>query len=167
MDSRCFFVPGQPQGKGRARVSMRGGFARAYTPEKTVAYENLIRVMYTEKHGGKPMMDGPLRMSVAARYTIPRSASGVKSRKMIEGEILPTTKPDIDNLIKCICDAGNKVIFKDDTQIVELTATKAYGEIPGVYVCVCPVGEAIPFYDPLRATEDEWADLGRPEEEPK
>lgn len=32
-------VYGQPQGKQRARVCMRGGFAKAYTPETTASYE--------------------------------------------------------------------------------------------------------------------------------
>jgi Holliday junction resolvase RusA-like endonuclease len=163
MNGRSFFIPGQPQGKGRAKVTMRGRFPHAYTPEKTASYESLIMAMYLKKYPGSALLDGPLRMVVTARYTMPK-ASGVKTRKMISGEILPTTKPDLDNLLKCICDAGNKVIFRDDTQIVDLRAYKAYGEVPGVYVSVCPVGDEIPFYDPLRPTEDELADLGRPEE---
>ena len=38
----AFTVPGEPQGKGRARVGTIGGHARMFTPAKTVAYEGLI-----------------------------------------------------------------------------------------------------------------------------
>ena len=41
-------VYGQPQGKQRARVCMRGGFAKAYTPETTASYENLINLSYIQ-----------------------------------------------------------------------------------------------------------------------
>ena len=38
-----FSVPGAPVGKGRPKISSRGGkFARMYTPEKTASYENLV-----------------------------------------------------------------------------------------------------------------------------
>ena len=38
----AFVVPGEPQGKGRARVGKINGHARMFTPAKTVAYEGLI-----------------------------------------------------------------------------------------------------------------------------
>lgn len=152
MDIRQFFIPGQPQGKGRARVAMIGGHARAYTPEKTAVYENLIKAMYLERYSDVPLMEGPLEMRVRATYAIPKSASKVKRRQMIDGDIRPTTKPDIDNLLKCICDAGNGVIYKDDTQIVALTATKHYGEKPGAAVTVLSA-EEIPFAEDDDAIE--------------
>ena len=38
-----FTIPGSPVGKGRPRVSVRGGYAHAYTPEKTRTYEARVR----------------------------------------------------------------------------------------------------------------------------
>lgn len=42
-----FTVPGQPQGKARARTFYNGNMGRmqSVTPEKTVLYENLIKIM--------------------------------------------------------------------------------------------------------------------------
>ena len=48
-----FTIPGEPTGKGRPRVVSRGGFARAYTPEKTAAYENLIKLEYERQCRGE------------------------------------------------------------------------------------------------------------------
>jgi len=41
-----------------------------------------------------------------------------------------TKKPDLDNLIKLIKDACNKIIWKDDAQVVSIFAEKVYSETP-------------------------------------
>lgn len=39
-----FIIPGEPQGKARPRVvRMKSGRSMSYTPDKTVAYEELVR----------------------------------------------------------------------------------------------------------------------------
>lgn len=46
-----------------------------------------------------------------------------------------TTKPDVDNLAKLILDAMTKSRYwKDDNQVAELSISKHWSEIPGVYV---------------------------------
>ena len=46
---------------------------------------------------------------------------------MLNNEISPTKKPDIDNIAKIVLDAMNKFAFKDDTQITKLEVEKKYG----------------------------------------
>ena len=46
-----FTIPGPPQGKGRPRFSRRGKFVTTFTPDKTVLYENLIRMEYQRQCG--------------------------------------------------------------------------------------------------------------------
>jgi Holliday junction resolvase RusA-like endonuclease len=133
---RNFFVPGAPQGKARAKVSMRGGFARAYTPEKTVAYESLIKAQYHATYPKELPMLGELSMDIIAWFEVPKSTSQKKRAAMLAGEIKPTKKPDIDNILKCICDAGNGVFYGDDTQIINVSAKKRYSEKPGVDVWI-------------------------------
>ncbi len=43
---------------------------------------------------------------------------------MLNNEISPTKKPDIDNIAKIVLDAMNKFAFKDDTQITKLEVEK-------------------------------------------
>lgn len=38
---------------------------------------------------------------------------------MLAGEIRPTKKPDMDNVVKIIADSLNNLAYYDDTQIVE------------------------------------------------
>ncbi|WP_445477389.1 RusA family crossover junction endodeoxyribonuclease [Lysinibacillus irui] len=52
------------------------------------------------------------------------------------GELLPTTKPDLDNLIKGIKDGCNKVIWHDDPQIVEMNVRRFYSEQPRAEVTI-------------------------------
>lgn len=56
-----FIVPGLPFGKQRPKVTVRKftgsdgkekKFAKAYTPKKTVNYENLVKMAYQEKAKG-------------------------------------------------------------------------------------------------------------------
>lgn len=47
---------------------------------------------------------------------------------------MPNKKTDCDNIAKIICDALNRVAYKDDSQIVKLNVMKEYVETPSVKV---------------------------------
>ena len=128
---RAFVIEGEPQGKGRARHA--NGWA--YTPEKTAMYENLIKLSYRQECS-EPMYEQgvPLVMQITAFYGIPKSVSNKKRQAMMNEEILPTKKPDIDNLCKVIMDSLNKVAYYDDAQIVKAVETKFYSDYPRVFV---------------------------------
>lgn len=70
----------------------------------------------------------PLRMELEIYQAIPKSTSKKKAQEMLEGKIYPTKKPDIDNILKSVCDSLNKVAYQDDTQIVEMSQIKRYAE---------------------------------------
>lgn len=132
-----FTVPGEPQGKGRARTGRSG---RHYTPAKTVAYEGLIALAGAQAMNGKPPFSGPVSLAFTAGFSIPASASKSKRAAMLNGEILPTKAPDLDNIMKAIGDGLNKVAFNDDSQIVRLgIVQKIYVETPGLFVSVEPI----------------------------
>ena len=142
-----FIVLGEPQGKGRprfgARYSQAAGraFVNVRTPEKTVAYENLVKIEYGMQTQNFRFEDGSqLDMRIMAYYGIPKSASKKKKAAMIEGRIRPTKKPDMDNVVKIIADSLNQIAYKDDTQIVDCQCRKFYGEEPRVEVMRQEVG---------------------------
>ena len=128
-----FTIQGQPQGKGRAKVTVRGKYAHAYTPEKTVVYENLIKLSYKQLYNQDSNNTKPLLVNIRAYYKIPLM-SKVKTQKCISGLIRPITKPDLDNVSKCILDALNGIAYKDDSQVVDLHITKHYSDEPRVEV---------------------------------
>jgi Holliday junction resolvase RusA-like endonuclease len=119
-----FTIPGKPMGKQRPRVYGR----HAVTPEATVNYENWVRLCWQEANGRLPMMGKPIRANVSLYYPIPDSWSGKKKNEAQTGKIRPIVKPDIDNCIKILFDPLNGIAFRDDAQIVEITATKYYSD---------------------------------------
>ena len=141
-----FTIPGEPVAKGRARAFVRNGHVAHYTPEKTARYEDRVMMCAREAMGfslvqdGDPPIEGPLELRVTAIRSIPASLSGKKQRAAELGEIMPTTKPDLDNVVKAIKDACNKIIWRDDSQVVDLIAKKRYGRIPRVEIEVRRAG---------------------------
>lgn len=124
-----FVIPGQPQGKARAKITRHG----AYTPEKTVLYENLIKMCYQYKTPNY-YTEKPLHITIEAIFEPVKSASKVQRQAMLNGLIQPTKKPDIDNIAKVILDSLNGIAYKDDTQVISLTLNKKYGEVGKVKV---------------------------------
>ncbi|ALV06684.1 RusA family crossover junction endodeoxyribonuclease [Roseateles depolymerans] len=132
MSAVTFVVPGQPQGKGRAKIVKIGGFSRMATPAKTVAYEGLVAHAAQMALAGRPLLQGPVHVRLAVECQVPGSWSQKKQRAAINGEVMPTTKPDIDNVIKAVFDGCNGVLWKDDVQVVQVTVVKQYSATPCV-----------------------------------
>lgn len=130
-----FTIPGPPVGKARPKVvRARNGMSMTYTPDKTVAYEELVRLRFGESLQGQPFqpLQGALRIKIFAGYPIPKSTSKKQRALMLENKVLPTKKPDWDNVGKIICDALNGVAYKDDAQITKSEVDKRYIDGPGL-----------------------------------
>lgn len=132
----AFTVPGPPQGKGRPRIGKVGDHARMFTPAKTAAYEGLIAHAASIAMAGQPLIVGPVRCAVYIDCQIPASWSGKKQRDALAGRVMPTGKPDSDNVIKAVYDGCNGVVWKDDAQVVDGAQRKRYAATPGVRVFI-------------------------------
>ena len=77
-----------------------------------------------------------IEMELTFCYKRPRNHFRSKNKKLILKEDSPTykaSKADIDNLAKFYIDAMNKVFYKDDAQIVTLSANKVWGSEDYIY----------------------------------
>jgi Holliday junction resolvase RusA-like endonuclease len=131
-----FTVPGQPVAKGRPRMTVRGGHARAYTPAKTVAYEGLIALAAQDAMAGRDLIEGPVHLVITASFLIPPSWSAKKRAAANSGMLWHTSKPDGDNIAKAVGDGLNGVVFADDSQVAICKISKQYGATPGLDVLV-------------------------------
>lgn len=136
----AFTVPGEPQGKGRAKIVKIGGLSRMATPEKTVAYEGLIALAAKQSMAGMPLLDGACAIDVTAVCSVPASWSKKKRAEALAGSLRPTKKPDGDNVLKAVCDGINGVVWADDVQAVDQRVRKVYGEAPELRVTVARIG---------------------------
>lgn len=128
-------LDGQPVAKERPRFSVRGGFARAYTPAKTRSYEDRLRMVAEVEMDHARLFDGALEVCVEAVLTIPKSWSRKRRDMAAVGRIRPTGRLDVDNIAKSL-DALNGVVWKDDGQIVRLFVMKRYGNEPRLQITV-------------------------------
>jgi Holliday junction resolvase RusA-like endonuclease len=137
-----FTVPGEPIGKGRPRATTRAGHAALYTPKKTANYESLIAHAAHQAMAGAVPLECACQVQLSITVGVPASWSKKKQAAALLGEVLPTKKPDTDNVVKAVFDGMNGVVWRDDVQAVDLFVRKRYGSTPGVFVRVSRCGDA-------------------------
>lgn len=115
-------IPGKVVGKQRPKFSRQGNFVKTYTPEKTVNYENWVKMCWM--NSGQEKMQGNIIAVIVARFMIPQSFSKKKRNELNEKPC--PKKPDCDNIAKSILDALNGIAYDDDAQIVDLSVSKVY-----------------------------------------
>lgn len=141
-------IPGNPQGKGRARSVLRGFTTTAtgkkrpvighYTPEKTRTWEGVARTMAIDAMRGREPLSCPVRLMLDVTHAVPESWPGWKRELALAGAIEPTVKPDLDNVEKAVKDACNGVVWVDDCQVTVGMKAKRYGAHAGVKVRITP-----------------------------
>ncbi len=127
-----FEVIGDIKGKARPRVNTYT--CKAYTPENTKDYELLIKQYFKLKYPRYVPLENRVAVKIIAQFKIPKSATKKDKILIEEGKLSPAKKPDIDNIIKIVLDALNKMAFKDDNQITKIEVEKIYGLDERIYV---------------------------------
>lgn len=131
------WVPGIPQPQGSSRAFVRGN--RAVVTSANPALRGWREVVAVGVGLALPpdwvVLDGPVAVTVT--FTLPRPKSLPRRRQF------PATRPDVDKLARAVLDALTGVVFRDDAQVVMLTAMKQYAvESPsGVQIVVTPMEE--------------------------
>lgn len=144
-------ITGHPIGKGRARAnvvrSKGGGIAtgkngrpivKHYTPEKTRRWEEDARQLARMEMMHREPLTGPVEITIDAILAVPKSWAKWKKEAAEAGAILPTSKPDLDNIEKAAKDALNGIVWIDDAQVVDTNKRKRYGTRPAVIIGIRP-----------------------------
>ena len=79
-------------------------------------------VALAAKQAGCQPIDSPIIISMRFR---------IKRPKTVKRD-LPTVPPDLDKQIRSILDALTGTAYIDDSQVVDISATKVYSDNPGV-----------------------------------
>ena len=141
-------VPGVPVAQGRPRATVVGGHARVYSPRPAADWRGRAQVLMRDAKCSCGAEDsaafGPgiaLRVDVDAYWPQPTSTP-----KRDRGRVAwRPSRPDGDNILKAVQDAGNGVLWHDDAQIVEACVRKyvaAYGAAARVEIRVTVADEA-------------------------
>ena len=127
-----FEVPGKIIGKGRPRLNTYTG--SVYTPTRTKDYESLVEQYFLLKYPRFKILEGRIKVSIIAYFSIPKATKKSDINEMLDNNISPTKKPDIDNIVKAVLDSMNKFAFKDDNQITKLEVEKKYALEDKIYI---------------------------------
>lgn len=130
-----FTVYGEPVAQGRPRFSTNGGFVKAYDPAKSKDFKHYVKLVASEYRPLK-LLEGPIQMDVKIYKSTLKSFSKKKAALAEEGELRPVTKPDVDNYVKGVKDALKSVIWKDDSQVVDLHISKWYSQNPRIEITI-------------------------------
>jgi crossover junction endodeoxyribonuclease RusA len=136
-----FTVVGIPQSKGSMRAFMPRGVRfpiMTSTNPKGKAWEKAVGLgaMAARGAGVKPEL-GAVEVSIA--FYLPRP----QAMRILCPHI---KRPDLDKLLRCAIDGMTGILWKDDSQVVRISATKAYadfGQSPRATITVRPVEVAL------------------------
>lgn len=116
---------------GAVRMTQRGKWVNPKAQEY-LSYKNVIG-FEARKHVKTPIT-GPVNAIITFYYPIPVSWSKKKRIQAHLGQLQPTVKPDLDNCVKGVYDALNKVAWKDDNLVISTIARKLYSEEPRIVI---------------------------------
>ena len=127
----------QPRQRTTIRTTRDGKiFTGNYTPANHPVRQFKADVRAAVSRVLSAPLDGPVALRVV--FVLPRPKRLIWKRR--EMPRLPhTARPDLDNLVKAIKDSLNGLAWRDDSQVVELSAGKCYAsgnELPGVELAI-------------------------------
>lgn len=147
-------IPGKPVAKGRHRTSpaklgFKGGKpyviqGHTFTPTTTREWEKMAKLYIKSALKGNGKIWGAISLIVVVVFAVPVSWPKWKREAALEGIIVPTGKPDLDNLLKATKDAVNKLGWQDDSYVTTSSEVKMYGENPGVFVRISNIPGVVP-----------------------
>lgn len=128
----------EPLAVQSARFYRAGKGIRSYQPEKITGWKKSVRTMAIYQLPANFKMftrDVPLRLDVELLFAPLKSMRNAELAGISAGKIVyKTSRGDLDNYSKALFDALNKIIWEDDSQIVDYHVVKRYSTTPGIKI---------------------------------
>lgn len=124
-------VAGTPAQMGSKKAFIRGGRAIITddNSSKRRTWANAVTAAAAEAMQGREPFTGPLLLIVSFAFVRPAShfGSGKNATKLkASAPTIHAQSPDLDKLIRCVGDALNGVVYRDDRQIAEIKACRGW-----------------------------------------
>ncbi len=120
----------EPQGSSRALVI--GGKVRITSANaKLKPFRHTVTQVAMEevgKIGVTPLFGKHVPVKLELVFTFRRPPSIPKRR------VHCVVKPDLDKICRSILDALSGAVYRDDAQVVTMSASKIYGDVEGVWI---------------------------------
>lgn len=120
-----FFVEGKPIGQGR--ISTING--RSFHSNGAILKPWREAIAWKARQAHLPLLSGAVRLEL--RFVLTRGVT-VKRK-------YPIIVPDLDHYIRAVGDSLKGILFLDDSQVVQILASKEYGEPCGVHITITEI----------------------------
>lgn len=139
-------IPGNPIPNKRPRANMRT--KHVYDPqkkEKEVVKKIIAKSIYNIFNGddknqiiSASSLNKTVPIDIVLDFYLPYpvSLNNKNKNRYLWGFVSPSTKPDFDNLEKFILDCANKILYKDDGQIIHCVTKKFFSKNPRTIIKV-------------------------------
>jgi Holliday junction resolvase RusA-like endonuclease len=114
-----------------------------YLPTRQRDQLAALRLAAAEAMTNRVMFDEPVMLDLHVEAAIPRSWSGRKQRAALQGSLLPSSRPDLSNILKLSEDALSGVVLRDDALVCIQQACKRYGSVPKIILTVRPISNQL------------------------
>lgn len=81
----------------------------------------------------------PVELTLIFFLPIPKATSRIKRQQMINRTLLPSMRPDVDNLAYLVTNSLKKLVYDDDSRVCACHIYKFYGEEPKTVIKVRPI----------------------------
>ena len=109
----------------------RHRFARGFVYDPSSKDKKIAIQQIKEQFTGEPYTDA-LKIRFVFKIKRPKSHWNKYSLKKT-APVYHTKRPDIDNYVKFYMDCMNKVVYLDDSQVIEIYAKKEYNDLSESY----------------------------------
>ena len=126
-------INGEPVAQGRGRAIRFGDSVRVIDPKKSRSWKAMAALVMQQARRAQGVwhpLEGALDVTVVATWQT------LKSAPKKNPPVWKVTRPDGDNVLKAVLDAGNGILWADDACCVRLTVEKRYGAAPSVLVSI-------------------------------
>ena len=119
-------ILGIPVPLARHRHFKMGSIVSTYDPQskKKVEFQKKIKVKLLKVDIVELLKKETVELTLT--FGMPYPKSKVRKNMPCISTISHITKPDLDNLIKFVCDCGNGLLWSDDKKIIKINAKKNY-----------------------------------------
>lgn len=120
----------QPAGSKRAfpyRKGDRLGVRVSDANPKSLEWKRYVAEHGRDAMQGAKPLEGPLQLNVSFLFARPKGHRGKNGDVRKGAPCWPIVRPDTTKLVRAIEDALTGIVWGDDAQIVQQTASKSYG----------------------------------------
>jgi len=141
---QCITILGEPNAQKRMVPRKRGKFVQMYDPSEQAKVNFLLAI---QKNAPETPLDEPLRLDSYFFFQRPKNHFGTGKNA---GRLKPsaprwhTKTPDVDNTIKFLMDAMNKIYWRDDSIICYGRGIKQYAAKPRIEIVISSIDEPTP-----------------------